>query len=203
MMICKAILNLVCLLVCTVQAVAQNTTAYQHDTAKVMQWIAQAQRYRFTKPDSFLPVANKALHLAQSLKFSKGEGNALMAIGEFHRVSGNFPEALQYLFASLRISRQINDSAMEGGSLTFIGNAYIGLEEFRMALNYLFQGYEINRGRLEINNTAFGLTNIGVAYQQLNMLDSALVYQKKAWQVGKKMPMKPGIAFMLRETGVV
>ncbi|MDZ4793512.1 MAG: ATP-binding protein [Bacteroidota bacterium] len=182
---------------------AQNLNAYQKDTAKVMQLKAQADRYRFTNPDSCLPVAQKALQLAQSLKFKKGEGEVHLTLGEYHRASGNFPEALQHFFTSLRISREIKDIAMEGSSLTFIGIAYIGLEEFRTALNYLFQANEINRNRPEVNITAFGLTNIGVAYQQLGMLDSALIYQNLGWQVGKNMRMKPGIAFMLRETGII
>ncbi len=182
---------------------AQNTNSYQSDTSKVIQLINLAERYRFTKPDSCLPVAQKALQLARSLKFRKGEGKVHLTFGEYHRVSGNFPEALDNLFTALRISREIKDKAMEGSSLTFIGIAYIGLEEFRTALDYLFQGYEINKDRPDVNVTAFGLTNTGVAYQQLGMLDSALFYQNKAWQVGKNMSMKPGIAFMLRETGII
>ncbi len=194
--------TLVYLLVLIIPAVAQNSNTDQRDTAKVRQLIGQAEMYRFTKPDSCLPVAQKALELAQSLKYRKGEGLAHLTFGEYHRVSGNFPESLEHLFAALRISREINDDAIEGKSLTYIGIAYIGLKEFRTALNYLFQANEINKNRREINITAFGLTNIGVAYQQLGIFDSALIYQKMAWQVGKSMPIKAGIAFMLRETGI-
>ncbi len=195
--------NLFYLLVLIIPVAAQNINPYPRDTAKVMQLITQAERYRFTKPDSCLPVAQKALELAQSLRFRKGEGLAHLTFGEYHRVSGNFPESLEHLFAALRISREINYDAIEGKSLTFIGITYIGLEEFRTALNYLFQANKINRNRPEVNITAFGLTNIGVAYQQLGILDSALIYQKMAWQVGKSMPIKSGIALMLRETGII
>jgi signal transduction histidine kinase len=182
---------------------AQKTTIHPEDSAKVMQLIQQADRYRFAKPDSFLPVARKALELAQTLKFRKGEAQAHLTFGEYHRVSGNFPEALQHLFTALRVGREIRDPSIEGGSLTFIGIAYIGLEEFRTALGYLFQAYEINKNRSEVNILAFGLINIGAAYQQLNMLDSALIYQNMAWEVGKNMPMRAGIAFMLREKGII
>ena len=198
----KTISNLFYLLALTIPVAAQNTTAYQQDTAKVMQLIYQADRYRFTKPDSCLPVAHKALELAQSLKFRKGEANAHLTFGEYHRVTGNFPEALQHLFTAHRISKEIKNTAVEGNSLTFIGIVYLALEEFRTALDYLFQAYEINKSRPDVNVTSFGLVNTGVAYRQLGMLDSALIYQNKAWKVGKNSPLRAGISFMLREIGI-
>ena len=199
----KTILNLFCLVGLILCAEAQNTQSYQKDTAKVMRLIQQAQMARFTNPGSFLPVAKEALQLAQSIKFREGEAEARLIFGEFHRVSGNFPEALQHLFVALRISREIVDSAMEGGGLTFIGIAYIELEEFRTGLDYLFHANEINKNRPNVNITAFCLTNIGLAYRQLGMLDSALIYQKRAWKVGKQMPLKAGIAFLSGETGMI
>ena len=89
--------NLFYLLVLIIPVAAQNINPYQRDTAKVMQLITQAERYRFTKPDSCLPIAHKALELAQSLKFREGEGLAHLTFGEYHRVSGNFPESLEHL----------------------------------------------------------------------------------------------------------
>jgi two-component system, NtrC family, sensor kinase len=197
------VLNLFCFFAFVVIIDAQNTNAYQRDTAKVMELIRQADRYRFIKPDSCLPVAQEALELARSARFRKGEGQAHLTFGEYHRVSGDFPESLEHHFAALQISREIKDVVMEGSSLTFIGITYIALEEFQTALNYLFQAYDINKKLAVVNITAFGLSNIGVAYRHLGKFDSALYYQNKAWQVGKSMTRSAGVAFMLKEIGII
>ena len=197
------ILIFYCSLVVSRISTAQTPNSYDRDTAKVMQLYMKAEHYRFTNPDSSWPVATKALELARSINFRKGEGYAHLSLGEYHRVSGNFPEALEHLFAALRISREIKDNVIEGSSVTFIGITYIALEEFRTALNYLFQANEINMNHPAIGVRAFGFANTGVAYQQLGMFDSALIFMNQAWELGKSFARRElGPAVVLKEIGV-
>ena len=181
-------------------AEAQSAGSYQGDTARVMRLIETAQRYRFFKPDSSVIYASEALQISRSINFKKGEISAYSALGEYHRVSGNYPEALENLFKSLQISSEIGDTTGIGDAQGFIGITYLNLKEHQTALHYLFQAYA-KKEHLIAPMRGFILANTGIAYQEMNMLDSALIYEKMAWAIAQNTQMAPGKAFVLRETG--
>ncbi|HMK19581.1 MAG TPA: ATP-binding protein [Chitinophagaceae bacterium] len=160
-------------------------TLSQHakDTNEVKRLIGIADEYRFSKPDSSVIIAEEALSLARQLNFVRGEGQALITLGEDHRLGGDFPQALEALFDALQISRSIGNQEMEAGCLNFIGVAYVDLGESRQGLNYLFQAKELNEKHSFTIMICFGLTSIGVAYEQLNILDSALFFHEHAYQI--------------------
>ena len=153
------------------------------DTNEVKRLIGIAGEYRFSKPDSSVIIAEEALSLSRQLNFARGEGDALLTLGEDHRLGGDFPQALEALFHALQISRSIGDQEMEAGCLNFIGVTYVDLGESRQGLNYLFQAKALNERHSFTIMICFGLTNIGVAYEQLNILDSALFFHQQAYQV--------------------
>jgi len=179
---------------------AQTTNSYQRDTARVMRLIEKAEDYRFFKPDSSVIYAHEALQLSQSINFKKGQVEAYSTLGEYHRVSGNYPESLENLFKALQISTETGDTTGIGESQGFIGITYLNLKEYQTALHYLFQAY-IKKAHLPGPMKGFILANTSIAYQEMNMLDSALLYVKMAWSIARNTKMPPGKAFVLRETG--
>ena len=181
-------------------AIAQNTGSFQADTARAMRLIDTSERYRFFKPDSVVPYAEKALQLSRSINFKIGELEAHTSLGEHHRVSGNYPEALENLFAALRISNEILDTTYIAGTQVFIGITYLNLKEYATALQYLFQAYSY-KNHLPAPVAGFALANTGIAYQEMNMLDSALLYEKMAWSIAQPTTMNAGKSFALRELG--
>jgi len=157
--------------------------SFRKDSSDVIWLIDVAGMYRFSNPDSSIILAEEALHLAQQLNFTIGEGHALITLGENFRLIGDFPQGLGHLFNALRIGRNIGDHEMEENSLSFIGIAYIDLGEYRQGLNYLYQAEKIHenfpRNRIRGLNS-FRLSYIGGAYEEMNMLDSALFFQQQA-----------------------
>jgi two-component system NtrC family sensor kinase len=182
--------------------VAQDRQSYDEDTARVMKLISTAQRYRFFKPDSSVPFATEALRFSESINFPKGKIAAYIVLGEYHRVSGNYPESLENLFQALKLSNETGDSLQAAEAQGFIGMTYLNLKEYRTALQYLFQSYAKEK-ILSTPMTGFLLSNTGIAYQEMNMLDSALLYQKRSWAIAQNSPMAPGRAFVLRAMGNV
>ena len=183
-------------------AVAQSAGSYKDDTARVKRLIEAAERYRFFKPDSSLPLAQKALALSLLINFEQGKIAAYETLAEYHRVSGNYPESLENLFKALPISLEIGDSILIAEVHGFIGITYLNLKEYQTALHYLFRAYS-QKERLKIPMAGFILVNTGIAYQEMNMLDSALIYHKMAWSLARTTQMAPGKAFVLREMGNV
>ena len=181
---------------------AQSSKSYQDDTAKVIRLIDTAQLLRFFKPDSSVVFAEKALQLSNLINFKKGAIAAHNTLGEYHRVSGNYPEALENLFMALQISSEIGDSTQEAEALGFMGITYLNLKEYQTSLNYLFQAYA-GKDLLEAPMIGFILANTSIAYREMNKLDSALIYQKMSWSIARNSQMLAGKAFVLREMGNV
>ena len=156
---------------------------FRKDSSDVIWLIDMAGMYRFSNPDSSIILAKEALHLAQELNIKKGEGYALITLGEDFRLIGDFPQGLEHLFNALRIGRGIGDHEMEENSLSFIGIAYIDLGEYRQGLNYLYHAEKIHKkfpGNRIRGLNSFRLSYIGQAYEKMNMLDSALFFQQQA-----------------------
>ena len=181
---------------------AQSSKSYRDDTAKVRELIETAQRLRFFKPDSSVLFAENALQLSHLINYKQGAIAAHNTLGEYHRVSGNYPESLEHLFMALQISTETGDSIQAAEALGFIGITYLNLREYQTALNYLFQAYT-KKDILQVPMVGFILANTGIAYREMNMLDSALIFQKMAWSVAQNSTMLPGKAFVLREMGNV
>jgi len=137
--------------------------------------------YFFSKPDSSLEYATRALTLARALKSTEGELESLRSSGEALRILGEYPSALKMQFEALAINRKEQDLQGEGRSLVFIGFTYVEFREYRQALSYQLQANRIFQ-KLPVKTPVvpFNLSNIGNAYDLLKMPDSALFYQKQA-----------------------
>ena len=150
------------------------------DTNRVKLLLDIAETYFFSKPDTCLLFAEKALNLARDLSFIDGQVFALNTAGEALRFLGDYPRALKMQFEALQINRKMKDLHGEARSLGFIGFVYVEFREYRQGLQYLLPAIKLNR---QVNNRVmetFDLTNIGNAYDLLNMHDSALYYQQLA-----------------------
>jgi len=181
----------------------------QRDSSGVLWMLEVAFMYRFSNPDSSIIFAREALFLARQLSYKRGEGQALIILGENFRLAGDFPRALGNLFNALRVSKDIKDQELEENSLDFIGIALIELGEYRQGLNYLYQAKKIE-AKLPLRMTSFSLSYIGQAYEKLNMLDSALFFQDSALffqqqgqALNQDVPRSPLRSTILTRLGVI
>ncbi len=54
--------------------------------------------------------AKKALSLAKSIHYLKGEGEASLYLGIYYLYSNQFPKSLEFFFRTLNLSNQSNDN---------------------------------------------------------------------------------------------
>ncbi|MEO6357543.1 MAG: ATP-binding protein [Ferruginibacter sp.] len=176
------------------------------DTSLVNHISNMAYFYFFINPDSSIIMAKQARDLARDLNYPRGEGYALSALGEASHTTGDFPQALEALFNSLRISKEIKDVELESNSLDFIGIAYVDLGEYRQGLNYLYQAQKMN-DKVSVTMLSgmegFRLSNIGHAYEKLGKIDSALFFQQQAKIKDQASPPGPERALILTRLGVI
>lgn len=173
------------------------------DTNQVIHLLDLANSYYFSKPDSCVILAKRAIALSQKIKFKEGELAGLSTAGEALRFLGEFPQALEMQFKALQMIRKKGDVANEGRTLGFIGFIYVELNEFRQGLNYLFQAKKIYDTIPDSPNKDFITSNIGNAYEKLNMLDSAELFQKEAYANPGKLKHGNLKVLMLTRLGIV
>lgn len=147
--------------------------------------------------DSALYCAEQANVLAQEINYPKGIATALNRLGTINCEQGNYPKALEYLFASLKISEQLKDNYRLFFVYNGIGRVYYYQADYAMALKYygFAEKFNINNGLV--------YTNIGRTYTEQNNYAQALIYFNQAYKYYISISDSDGIAFSLNNIGCI
>ena len=167
------------------------------DTNTVRELLKTSNVYNFSKADTGLAIAERALNMARQLHFKKGEAEALHTCGEAYNMLGDYPLSIKYEIEAYNIFKELDDKPWEREALAYIGIVYIQLGEYREAL-YYFKAAEKSVQQVP---DAFVLSNIGDVYDSLKMPDSALYYQKKAYELFPDISRPHLKSFILRHMG--
>ncbi|MDP2414987.1 tetratricopeptide repeat protein [Daejeonella sp.] len=154
------------------------------DTAKVMA-LCLLSRYELDNVRKFSIVA-KALALARKIKFEKGEAQCYNQLGNYFRITSDYPQSLEYNLKALKIREKDPYTQEYFSSLNDIGLVYSDQQNNEAALAYYFKAEEI-LGRTKVPyNGLFLFTRIGAIYLRQNKLDSALIYYTKSYEKARK-----------------
>ena len=158
------------------------------DSNRVTQLWNLAQLYQSFNPDTSLQLAQRALLLAQRIKFIEGESRSLAVFATSQYLMGNYPSALENYMLKLKIEEKRNSPRNFASALNNIGLMYILLGEYPNALRYLYQAdstVEIAGGKTKEELKKSITINIGEAYYRMQKPDSAIVYFKTALNLSK------------------
>ena len=153
------------------------------DSNKVILLWNLAKQYQSFKPDTTLQLAQKALLLAQRIKYTEGESRSLALIATAQYLLGDYPTALSNYMLKLKIEEKRNSPRNYASALNNIGLTYILLKEYPNSLSYLYRADSIvdaakGKAREELK---FNIqVNIGEAYYRMKNPDSASVYFNNA-----------------------
>ena len=167
------------------------------DTNTVRGLLKTANFYNFSKADTGLAIAERALDMARKLHYKEGEAQALHTCGEAYNMLGDYPRSIKYEIEAYNIFKELDDKPSEQEALAYIGIIYIQLGEYREAL-YYFKAAEKSVQQVP---DAFVLSNIGDVYDSLRMPDSALYYQKQAYELFPGISRPHLKSFILRHMG--
>ncbi len=157
----------------------------------------QAWKLRNKNVPKGLEYVNKALSLADSLNYLKGQAAAHNYKGVLYRNLGFYNLALQEYQKSVDISEKYSIKKELGYGYNNLGNLYLYQELPDLAINYLENVIKIAG---EIDNKdmeAYAWQNIGRSYLLLNKPDSARYYINKAIQIRKDLKLfeKLGVSY--------
>jgi two-component system, NtrC family, sensor kinase len=153
----------------------------KNDTSRVLIMSDLCYFHRYTNIDSSMFYGNKAVALAQQIKFLRGEADALNKLGLSWREKGDLPKSLELQFKALKIA-QDNKYILELANVyRRIGHVYRDLNDLPEAVSYSWKALEND---LRIGNQRGEATeymNLGISYALMKKPDSALYYAQKAY----------------------
>lgn len=175
-------------------SIQQLINSSANDTVKLAQMISYAGELAYINPSKSKNLLNDAVTKAQTLKYPKGEADALFykAIGE--SFEGNHEESIKLLVIAAKIYQSINYEHGIAKCYGGMGNVYYFLNNFTKAIEYYENALKLYKRHNNFIGIAGCLNNLGLIYQENNQLDKALEYQTKGLELEISKGNKRGIA---------
>lgn len=154
--------------------------AMPDDTTKVLKLSDLCYAYRRVDADSALLFGGEALRLARTLKFARGEAQALNDMAIIHIDRSDFDKADSALHRALRIRAAVHDSAGVGAVHNKLGNIYQAQSRFEEALAENMDALRIFERIGPPAKEALILNNIAILQNNLRRHRDALATQERA-----------------------
>ena len=154
----------------------------KEDSNKVKLYNNLGYQYFFNQPDTAIFYGQKALDLAQKIRFKKGEASAYFTLWVPYFTKGEYARALDYGYKELHISEDLRDEKKIAGAQMGLTNIYREQGDLKRALAHL----KISKGIYEKLGLAYGNYainihgNLAMIYDESNELDSALIHAQIA-----------------------
>ena len=152
------------------------------DTSRVLIMADLCYFYRYSNIDSSIIYGENALALAQSIRFPRGQADALDKLGLSLREKGDLPKSLKLQFQALKIAKDNNYISETANCLRRIGHIYFDIKDYSKATSYSLQALEIDSLIRDDRGIAIENMDLGTIYLQLNKPDSALYYVQHSFE---------------------
>ncbi len=147
----------------------------KHDTTRCDILLSWGEEIYFAFPDSAVSLWEKAEALSKK-NMAEDESkkkiflirlaNAQANIGTVYHHQGKIPNALEYLYKSLKVCEELNNKAAISITLNNIGAIYFEQEEFKKALDCYEKSLKINRELKDKRWIGNLMNNIASIYDQ-------------------------------------
>lgn len=173
------------------------------DSLKVDLLVKISGEYSGSNTDSAMQVALIAKNLAEKLNNDYLLGKCFHNIGVTYYYKGDYNEALECFFKSLKINEALNNKKEIGAVSNNIGNVYWMQENYEGALEFYFRDYEISKELGDEVSVAKTLGNIGLVYDNKGESDKALEYYYKGLVISDSLNDKTAVTNANINIGVV
>jgi len=129
--------------------------------------------------------------------------NGYLQKGNSHQLQGNYVEALNSFFESLKFSYRVNDVSGTGGAIISIADTYSMIGNSTTAEEYYTKGIEILRSTSDSTMLATALLNAGDDYFNNKKYDEALKNFEESGIIFRKKNYLQGTAYNLGNVGMV
>ncbi|ASZ12954.1 ATP-binding protein [Chitinophaga sp. MD30] len=172
------------------------------DTQRVVLLNQLSRVYFNRQPAQAFVYAKEALHISDSLHYTKGKIWAKRNMALVENVHGNLEKQMELTVTALALAEP-NDLPAMAVLYNDIGNIYVEQEHPEQGLAYFKKSLPIKQylhQQVEVGKT---LNNIGCAYLKLQQLDSALHYLQAAEAIKLSFQDRPSLAFTYENIGII
>jgi tetratricopeptide (TPR) repeat protein len=157
------------------------------DTGRVsLMWRLANAMYRYA-PDSALSISQKALYLAQKIKYLEGESRSLGLLANSFLRIGNYQQALELNIQKLKLEEKRNQPRSLASVLMNIGVVYVNQEEYRKALVYYTKADSIIN-KSDVTDFKYSIVlNLGDVYDRMEVSDTALIFFNKSYELARHL----------------
>ncbi len=154
--------------------------------------------YERVNRDSSLKYGLASLELARKIGNVYREARALAGLSGVLREQGKFAEALDVLFAALKIAEDNNIPREVARCHRRLGAVYRELENYPKALEYCLMALKEDEAINNSNSAILDHMDLGHLYERLDQLDSALFHSEIAFkQMSVKDNFRPILLLIL------
>ncbi|WP_243431580.1 ATP-binding protein [Algoriphagus lutimaris] len=154
--------------------------AATEDTTKVNVYIQLSNFHKFSRPDSGIFYASKALVLSRSINFVLGEVKALHQLSLSYQTLGDFTKALRICSEGLRIGEDLNENTMKAKFIMNQGNNSTMLGNFEEAIRLLHTANDLFQEANDQNFISINHSLLARAFLGNQKIDSAFHYGYKS-----------------------
>ncbi|MFI5157407.1 MAG: tetratricopeptide repeat protein [Sphingobacteriales bacterium] len=171
------------------------------DTGRIDILFEMGNGYAQSRPDSELFKAHLAFIMSRRIKYFTGERRALKQIAEAYQFLGNFPLALQYYLARLKLDESYPGSAEQLVTLLSIANLYQSEGDYEQAIVYAKKGYALIQKNKLKDYQWYSYMVFGDTYEKMNLTRNALFYDIKAVNLALSLKNEAWLGMALNNTG--
>jgi signal transduction histidine kinase len=136
-------------------------------------------------------------------KDAQGRGAAFNNLGLAYFYKADYPKALSYSFAGLKVYEDAGDSTNTIASNTTIANIYFVQRNFVKALEYYEKNLAIAKAKHNLYMEGVSMNNIGSAYAELQQYQRAFDYLQQAIAIRKTVNDRKGLAGSMMNAGIM
>ncbi len=162
-----------------------------------------SETYRGKDEESSFATAHEAFHIALALDYKKGAADALMNVGIYHAIVGDYNIAKAKFKRAYEIYQEIDDKIGESKANIAFGRLNKFKGNLQKALRYYLKALNLSKDAGCRKRTAVALHQIAGVYKDMSIYDKALEYYLESLEFKKKLKDSVSLANTLNSIGVI
>jgi tetratricopeptide (TPR) repeat protein len=175
----------------------------REDTCKVIHLNILGREICSVNPDTSIILSQKALSLAEKLRWKNGIASSFGNLGIYYRKKAEFQVSIDYYLKALKIDEELKNLKGIAARLGNIGVVYSELGDYPKSLDHFLKALKISEKLGNNSGIAMWLGQIGLVYSAQSNYNKALNYFLKALKIDEGLSNKTGIARHLGNIAVI
>ena len=156
------------------------------DTTKVLVLNELGLAYTYSTTDSALVYSKQALSISRNIDFLSGVAQSQFRLALIYRMLGDYPEALNSGFESLKYYTEVQQKSEIAGVLTSLGGIYFRLQDYDQALRYYQQSLKLREELEDEIGQATQFVGLGLVYENIHQYKRSLSYYLQALAINRR-----------------